>query len=217
MVISSVLFVVVQIRMNTLNMSMNMMNTLNIGMNLLNKKSCPPAFGGEDTESEEASQYMCSESEGSEIEGVAEGVIESRMVVHEGEGGDPSVDSGSAAYKEMQRNYKVLEAIDDRVLALPHTPEVGSSNQASPSGFVGIAVTSISEGVDIRVGIPLSRRNILTEVKLAELRIDFSVPPSVGLRLPTATDVVRYPPEGCVLIFTDMYQHGFRLPFHPWV
>ncbi|CAL2246902.1 unnamed protein product [Prunus armeniaca] len=141
----------------------------------------PPAFGGEDTESEEPSQYVCSEDESSQTEGVVE------------------------------------EVVTDRVLTLPHTPEVGSSNQASPSGSVGVAVALASKGVDIRVGVPLLRRNILTDVKLAELRTEFSIPPSVGLRLPSAADVVRYPPEGCVLIFTDMYQHGFRLPSHPWV
>ncbi|CAL2257542.1 unnamed protein product [Prunus armeniaca] len=139
------------------------------------------------------------------------------MVVPEGERGEPLVDSRKAEYREMQRNYKVLEVVADQVLALPHTPKMGSSNQASPSGSVGITVASASEGVDIRVGVPLSRRNILTKVKLVELRTKFSVPPSVGLRLPGAADVVRYPPEGCVLIFTDMYQHGFRLLFHPWV
>ncbi|CAL9001476.1 unnamed protein product [Prunus brigantina] len=127
------------------------------------------------------------------------------MVVHEGKRGEPLVDSREIEYREMQRNYKELEAIADRVLALPHTPEVGSSNQASPSGFVGVAVASASEGVDIRVGVLLARRNTLTKVKLAKLQTKFSVPPSVGLRLPTAANVVRYPSEGCVLIFTDMY------------
>ncbi|CAL9020957.1 unnamed protein product [Prunus brigantina] len=122
-------------------------------------------------------------------------MIESRMVVHEGERGEPSVDSRETKYREMQRNYRVLVAVPDRVLALPHTLEVGSSNQASPSGSVGIVVASALEGVDIWVGISLARRNILTEVKLAELWIDYSVPPYVGLRLPTAADVVRYPPE----------------------
>ncbi|CAL8117160.1 unnamed protein product [Prunus armeniaca] len=117
------------------------------------------------------------------------------MVVHDGEIGEPSIDSRDAEYKEMQRNYKVLEAMADQVLALPHTPEVGSSNQASPSGSVGIAMASASEGVDI----------------------GSNVPAYVGLRLPTAADVVRYPPEGSVMIFMDMYQHGFRLPLHPWV
>ncbi|CAL8087822.1 unnamed protein product [Prunus armeniaca] len=101
-------------------------------------------------------------------EGLVEGLRESRMAVHEGE----------------------REAIADRVLALPHTPEVGSSNQASPSGSVGVAVASASEGVDIQVGVPLARWNTLIEVKLANLRIDYSVPPYLGLRLPTAADVV---------------------------
>ncbi|CAL9016512.1 unnamed protein product, partial [Prunus brigantina] len=78
-------------------------------------------------------------------------------------------------------------------------------------------VASASEGVDIRVGIPLAVRNTLTELKLIELRRDYCVPPYVVLRLPTAADVVRYPPEGSVMIFTDMYQHGLRLPLHPWV
>ena len=181
------------------------------------RESNPPAFGGDDIESEEPSQYICSEEESSETEGMVEGTIESRMIGPRGERGEPSEDSGSAAYREMQRNYIDLEAIANRVLALPQTQEVGSSNQASPSGSVGIAVASVSEGLDIRVGVPLPRRNTLTEAKLAQLRIDFCVPAYVGLRLPTEADVVRYPSDGSVMIFTDMYRHGFRLPFHPWV
>ncbi|BBG93111.1 hypothetical protein Prudu_001023 [Prunus dulcis] len=177
----------------------------------------PPAFGGDDTESDEPSQYICSEEEDSETEGLVEGTIESRMIGPGGERGQPSEDSGSAAYREMQRNYIELEAIANRVLALPQTQEVGSSNQASPSGSVGIAVASVSEGLDIRVGVPLPRRNTLTEAKLAQLRKDFCVPAYVGLRLPIEADVVRYPSDGSVMIFTDMYRHGFRLPFHPWV
>ncbi|CAL9012014.1 unnamed protein product [Prunus brigantina] len=126
------------------------------------------------------------------------------MVIHEGVRSDSSVDSESEAYREMQ----MLEAIADRGLAMPRSSEMGSSNQASPSGSVGVAVASASEGVDIRVGVPLARRNTLTELKLTELRRDYGVPPYVVLRLPTAADVVRYPPEGSVMIFTDMYQHG---------
>ncbi|CAL8168861.1 unnamed protein product [Prunus armeniaca] len=124
----------------------------------------PLAFGGEDTESEEPSEYVCYE-----------------------------VDSQEAEYREMQRNYKVLKVVANRVLALPHTPKVGSSNQASPSGSVGIAVALASEGVDIR---------------LAELRTNYSVPPYVGLRLPTAADVVRYPPEGSMMLAKLGYASG---------
>ncbi|CAL8152804.1 unnamed protein product [Prunus armeniaca] len=142
----------------------------------------PPAFGGEDTESEEPSQYVCSEDESSQTEGVVE----------------------------------VLEAITDRVLALPHIPEVGSSNQASPSGSVGVAVASASEGVDIQVGVPLVRRNVLTEVKLAELRTEYSVPPYVGLRLPTAVDVVRYPSEGSMMLAKLGYAPGQYNP-NSWI
>lgn len=78
-------------------------------------------------------------------------------------------------------------------------------------------MASASKGLEVRVGVPLPRRSTLTEVKLAEVRTEFSVPSSVGLRLPTAADVVRYPPEGCVFIFTDIYNHGFKLLLHPWV
>ncbi|CAL8087350.1 unnamed protein product [Prunus armeniaca] len=169
------------------------------------------------SESEEASEYVCSEEESSQTDSFVEGLIEARMGVHEGEMAGPSVESGSEAYRKMQKKYKVLEASVDRVLALAHTPEVGSSNQTSPSESVGIAMVSASEGVDIRVGVPLGNRNTLTGAKLVELRTDYSVPSYVGLRLPSAADVVRYPPEGSVMIFTDMYQHGLRLPFHPWV
>ncbi|CAL2229946.1 unnamed protein product [Prunus armeniaca] len=169
------------------------------------------------SESEEASEYVCSEDENSQTDGFVEGLIEARMGVHEGEMARPSVESGSEAYRKMQKKYKVLEASVDWVLALAHTPEVGSSNQTSPSESVGIAMVSASEGVDIRVGVPLGNRNTLTEAKLVELRTDYSVPSYVGLRLPSAADVVRYPPEGSVMIFTDMYQHGLRLPFHSWV
>ncbi|CAL8132257.1 unnamed protein product [Prunus armeniaca] len=169
------------------------------------------------SESEEASEYVCSEEESSQTDSFVEGLIEARMGVHEGEMAGPSVESGSEAYRKMQKKYKVLEASVDRVLALAHTPEVGSSNQTSPSESVGIAMVSAAEGVDIRVGVPLGNRNTLTEAKLVELRTDYSVPSYVGLRLPSAADVVRYPPEGSVMIFTDMYQHGLRLPFHPWV
>ncbi|CAL2237114.1 unnamed protein product [Prunus armeniaca] len=169
------------------------------------------------SEIEEVSEYVCSEEESSQTKGLVEGLIEARMVVHEGEMAGPSVEFGSEAYREMRKKYKVLKASVDRVLALAHTPEVGSSNQTSPSGSVGIVVALASEGVDIRVGVPLAKRNTLTEAKLVELRTDYNVPPYVGLRLPNAADVVRYPPEGSVMIFTDMYQHGLRLPFHPWV
>lgn len=81
----------------------------------------------------------------------------------------------------------MLEAIADRVLALPQTLEVGSSNQAGPSGSVEVAVAFASKGLEVRVGVPLPRNSL------------------VGLRLPTARDMVRYLPKGYVLIFTDIH------------
>ncbi|CAL2276870.1 unnamed protein product [Prunus armeniaca] len=154
---------------------------------VLRQRRFPANFRGvanKMSESEEASEYVCSKDESSQTEDLVKGLIEARMVVHKGEMAEPSVESGSEAYREMQKKYKVLEASVDRVLALAHTPEVGSSNQTSPSESVGIAVVSASEGVDIRVGVPLGKRNTLTEAKLVELRTDYSVPPYVGLRLP---------------------------------
>ncbi|CAL2270651.1 unnamed protein product [Prunus armeniaca] len=116
---------------------LSMMNTLSTSMNMLNM-----------SESEEASEYVCSEEESSQTDSFVEGLIEARMGVHEGEMAGPSVESGSEAYRKMQKKYKVLEASVDRVLALAHTPEVGSSNQTSPSESVGIAMVSASEGVE---------------------------------------------------------------------
>ncbi|BBN70214.1 hypothetical protein Prudu_1446S002100 [Prunus dulcis] len=125
---------------------------------------------------------------------------------HGGEKGEPSVDSEVAAYREMQRNYIELEAIANRVLALPHTLEVGSSNQASPSGGSGHSGWC-----------PFGEAEHTYRSEVGPASADYCVPPYVGLRLPTAIDVVRYPSNGSVMIFTDMYRHGFRLPFHPWV
>ncbi|BBN69226.1 hypothetical protein Prudu_832S000100 [Prunus dulcis] len=109
---------------------------------------------------------------------------------------------GSAAYREMQRNYIELEAIANRVLALPK----------SRGGFEqpGITIRTFGSVFRCRGGIRLQ-----SEIGPAAER--FCVPAYVGLRLPTEADVVRYPADGSVMIFTDMYRHGFRLPFHPWV
>lgn len=67
------------------------------------------------------------------------------------------------------------------------------------------------------MGVPLLKKNKMTEAELAELRTDYSISLSVELRLLTLADMVRYPPDGCMLILTDMYKHGLRLPLHPWV
>ncbi|CAL2247198.1 unnamed protein product [Prunus armeniaca] len=127
-----------------------------------------PAFGGEETESDECSLSIGSKDESTESEHVVEGVIESMMV------------------------GIVLEAIVDRVLALPHTLEVGSSNRAGPSGSADVVVAFTSVGLEVQVGVPLPKKNKMTDEEIVELRANYSIPPLVGLRLPTATDVVRY-------------------------
>lgn len=80
-----------------------------------------------------------------------------------------------------------------------------------------MVVASTSVGVEIPVGVPLLKRNGMSLYELEELKMEYGVPDSVGLRLPTSTDVVRYPPKGYVMIFWAMYKYGLRLQLHPWV
>lgn len=80
-----------------------------------------------------------------------------------------------------------------------------------------MVVASASVGVKIPVGVPLPKRNRMSLYKLEELKMEYRVPDLVGLRLPTSTDVVRYPPKGCVMIFSSMYKYGLRLQLHQWV
>lgn len=80
-----------------------------------------------------------------------------------------------------------------------------------------MVVAFASVGLEVQVGVPLPKKNRMTEEEIVELRADYSISPSVGLRLPTTTDVVRYLADGCMLIFTNMYKHGLRLSLHPWV
>ncbi|CAL8991531.1 unnamed protein product [Prunus brigantina] len=77
--------------------------------------------------------------------------------------------------------------------------------RTGPSGSGTVVVTSTSVGVKIPVGVPLPKRNRMSLYKLEELKMEYRVPDLVGLRLPTSTDVVRYPPKGCVMIFSAMY------------
>lgn len=80
-----------------------------------------------------------------------------------------------------------------------------------------MVVASASVRLEVQVGVLLPKKNRMTDEEIVELRADYSIPPSVGLRLSTATAVVKYSANGCVLIFTNMYKHGLRLPLHPWV
>ncbi|CAL9024465.1 unnamed protein product, partial [Prunus brigantina] len=86
-----------------------------------------------------ASLYGCN-NKGAESEGIVEGLIEEGRVGVEKQ----LVSSEGGVYREMERNYVMLEVV---------------SNQ------------------------------------LEKLKIEYGVPDSVGLRLPTSIDAVRYPPK----------------------
>lgn len=120
-------------------------------------------------------------------------IDEGRMLVNEGQGEEQSLDFGMAAYGEMQRNYVALKAVGNRILALPHLPEEGSSNQEASSVSGDVVVASASTGIDVPVGVPIPKKNGLIEEEIEELKANYSIPPSIGLRLQTSTDTVRYP------------------------
>lgn len=49
----------------------------------------------------------------------------------------------------MQRNYSVLEVVTNRVLALPHTLEVGSGNRVGSLGSTDVVVAFTSVGLEV--------------------------------------------------------------------
>lgn len=79
-----------------------------------------------------------------------------------------------------------------------------------PSGF-GMMVVA-SAGVNVLVRVPLPKMNMLSLYELEQLKEDCMIPDCVGLSM----KVVRYPPEGCVIMFSA-YKCGLRLLLHPWV
>ncbi|CAL2236042.1 unnamed protein product [Prunus armeniaca] len=115
----------------------------------------------------------------------------------------------------MQRNYVTLEACANRVLGITQAPEANASGRAGPSGCGTVVVASADVGITI--GVPLPKKNMMSLYDLESLKVDYAIPECVGLRLPIPTEAARYPPEGCVMVFSAMYKHGLRLPLHPWV
>ncbi|CAL9019594.1 unnamed protein product, partial [Prunus brigantina] len=115
----------------------------------------------------------------------------------------------------MQRNYVALEACANRVLGITRAPEASASGRVGPSGFGTVVVASADVGVP--VGVPLPKKNMMSLYELESLKVDYAIPDCVGLRLPIPAEAARYPPEGCVMVFSAMYKHGLRLPLHPWV
>ncbi|BBN70398.1 hypothetical protein Prudu_1468S000100, partial [Prunus dulcis] len=209
-VISGESFVVTnKVRKNMMNMSMNMMNTLNMyehveflpGMKICQISAVvmsessdresldPPAFGGDDTESEEPSQYICSEEESSDTEGLVEGTIESRMIV-------PGV-RGLSHPKILRINR-----------ARGHSEPGSSLASKSRGGFeqpgITIRVCGYSRGFGFR-GLDSGRCSVAEaeyayRSKLAQLRKDFSDIPWM-----VRDDFHRY------------VSARLQTPFHPWV
>ncbi|CAL2237944.1 unnamed protein product [Prunus armeniaca] len=172
----------------------------------------PHAFSGEEFESGSHNEDMGTDGESTGSECVVEGLIAEGNRVG---GGEQSRSSGGEAYREMQRNYVTLEACANRVLGITQAPEASASGRAGPSGCGTVVVASADVGVPI--GVPLPKKNMMSLYDLESLKVDYAIPDCVGLRLPIPTEAARYPPEGCVMVFSAMYKHGLRLPLHPWV
>ncbi|CAL9006330.1 unnamed protein product [Prunus brigantina] len=172
----------------------------------------PHAFSGEEFESGSQNEDLGLDGESTGSEGVGEGLIVGGGRVGEEE---QSRSSGGEAYKEMQRNYVALEACANRVLGITQAPEASASGRVGPSGFGTVVVASADVGVP--VGVPLPKKNMMSLYELESLKVDYAIPDCVGLRLPIPAEAARYPPEGCVMVFSAMYKHGLRLPLHPWV
>ncbi|CAL9012708.1 unnamed protein product [Prunus brigantina] len=172
----------------------------------------PHTFSGEESESGSHHEDLGTDGETSGSEHVVEGlIVEGGRVGEE----QSSRSSGGEAYREMQRNYVTLEACANRVLGITQAPEASASGQAGPSGFGTVVVAPVDVGVP--VGVPLPKKNMMSLYELESLKVDFAIPDCVGLRLPIPAEAARYPPEGCVMVFSAMYKHGLRLPLHPWV
>ncbi|CAL2246823.1 unnamed protein product [Prunus armeniaca] len=172
----------------------------------------PHAFSGEEFESGSPNEDLGTDGESTESERVVEGlIVEGNRVGGE----EQSRSSGGEAYREMQRNYVALEACANRVLGITQAPEASGSGRAGPSGCGTVVVASADVGIPI--GVPLPKKNMMSLYDLESLKADYAIPDCVGLRLPIPTEAARYPPEGCVMVFSAMYKHGLRLPLHPWV
>ncbi|CAL8168710.1 unnamed protein product [Prunus armeniaca] len=169
----------------------------------------PYAFSGEEFESGSHNEDLGTDGESTGSERVVEGlIVEGNRVGGE----EQSRSSGGEAYREMQRNYVTLGMM---TLGITQAPEASASGRAGPSGCGTVVVASADVGIPI--GVPLLKKNMMSLYDLESLKADYAIPDCVGLRLPIPTEAARYPPEGCVMVFSAMYKHGLRLPLHPWV
>ncbi|CAL2228492.1 unnamed protein product [Prunus armeniaca] len=160
----------------------------------------PHAFSGEEFESGSPNEDLGTDGESTESERVVEGLI---MEGNRVGGEEQSRSSGGEAYREMQRNYVALEACANRVLGITQAPEASGSGRAGPSGCGTVVVASADVGIPI--GVPLPKKNMMSLYDLESLKADYAIPDCVGLRLPIPTEAARYPPEGCVMVFSAIY------------
>ncbi|CAL2276955.1 unnamed protein product [Prunus armeniaca] len=159
----------------------------------------PHTFSGEEFESGSHNEDLGTDGERTGFERVVEGLIVEGSRV----GGEKqSRSSGGEAYKEMQRNYVTLEACANQVLGITQAPEASASGRAGPSGCGTVVVASADVGIPIRV--PLPKKNMMSLYDLESLKVDYAILECVGLRLPIPAEVARYPPEGCVMVFSAM-------------
>ncbi|CAL8174644.1 unnamed protein product [Prunus armeniaca] len=172
----------------------------------------PHTFSGEEFESGSHNEDLGTDGESTGLERVVEGLIVEGSRVG---GEEQSRSFGGEAYREMQRNYVTLEACANQVLGITQAPEASASGRAGPSGCGTVVVASADVGIPI--GVPLPKKNMMSLYDLESLKVDYTIPECVGLRLPIPAEAARYPPEGCVMVFSAMYKHGLRLPLHPWV
>ncbi|CAL2228603.1 unnamed protein product [Prunus armeniaca] len=157
----------------------------------------PHAFSGEEFESGSHNEDLGTDGESTGSERVVEGlIVEGNRVGGE----EQSRSSGGEAYREMQRNYVTLEACANRVLGITQAPEASASGRAGPSGCGTVVVASADMGIPI--GVPLPKKNMMSMYDLKSLKADYAIPECVGLRLPIPTEAARYPPEGCVMVFS---------------
>lgn len=74
-------------------------------------------------------------------------------------------------YKEIERNYVAVEVVANQVLHMAKAPKVGSSRQVKPSESSTMVVASA--GVDVLVGAPLPKKNLMSLYELDVLDCRF--------------------------------------------
>ncbi|CAL2277048.1 unnamed protein product [Prunus armeniaca] len=100
----------------------------------------------------------------------------------------------------------------------------GEESAAEPSSRPRVSVVfpsnpRVSMGVpkEHLFGVDYLEPNRITEREIAKYHVEYLIPDSVGMRIPTATESLSKPKEGEVVFFTDVLLQGVRLPLQPAV